>query len=313
MTFPLSHQDLLLARLNALWQGGRFPHALLFTGPAGSGKRTAAQYAAAMLLCRNAAQGPPPCGDCPSCHKLKSGGHPDFTVLLPEGKSKSIGVDRVREIRTDAYRSPHEAPRRVFFIPEAQRLRAEAQNALLKIVEEPPGSAYFIFTAPGPGSLLETLRSRLTICPMGELNEEQRFQVLCQQLLQADPAQLRTQAALFPTVGQALDSLNDPAARRCLDDAAALLAALSKKDRYALLKLFSGYEKEREWFALLLLALRGAVVGQLTGGERYFSPLQSLKIIDIIDEMALCGTQNVGIPLICAAHVDRLVKAAGLI
>ncbi len=311
MKFPLLYQDSLYARLNALWQGGRFPHALLLTGPAGSGKRTAAQYAAAMLLCRK--EGLPPCGDCPSCRKLTSGNHPDFAVLLPEGKSKTIGVDKVREIKAAAYISPHEAPRKVFFIPEAQRLRPEAQNALLKIIEEPPEAAYFIFTAPGPGSLLETVCSRLTICSMGALNEAQRFEALGLHAPQASTGQLRAQAALFATVGQALESLNNPAARRCADDAAAIVAALSKNDRYTILKLFSDYEKEREQFALLLSALRGAIINQLTGDARHFSPLQSLKIVAIIDEMALRGIQNVGIPLICAAAVDRLVKAAGLI
>ena len=311
MKFPLLYQDSLYARLNALWQGGRFPHALLLTGPAGSGKRTAAQYAAAMLLCRK--EGLPPCGDCPSCRKLTSGNHPDFAVLLPEGKSKTIGVDKVREIKAAAYISPHEAPRKVFFIPEAQRLRPEAQNALLKIIEEPPEAAYFIFTAPGPGSLLETVCSRLTICSMGALNEAQRFEALGLHAPQVSTEQLRAQAALFATVGQALESLNNPAARRCADDAAAIVAALSKNDRYTILKLFSDYEKEREQFALLLSALRGAIINQLTGDARHFSPLQSLKIVAIIDEMVLRGIQNVGIPLICAAAVDRLVKAAGLI
>lgn len=311
MTFPLLDQNLLLARLNALWQGERFPHALLFTGPAGSGKRTAAQYAAAMLLCRR--DGLPPCGDCPSCHKLGSGNHPDFATLLPEGKSKTIGVDRVREIKAAAYIAPHEAPRKVFFIPEAQRLRTEAQNALLKIIEEPPEAAYFIFTAPGPGSLLETVCSRLTICPMGELNEARRFEALRRQLPEAEPEQLRAQAALFPTVGQALDSLNDPATRQYADDAAAMLAALARNDRYTVLKLFAGYEKDREQFALLLTTLRGAVITQLTGDMRTFSPLQSSQIVAIIDEMALRGAQNVGISLICAAAINRLVKAAGLI
>lgn len=311
MTFPLLYQDSLHARLNALWQGGRFPHALLLTGSAGSGKRTAAQYAAAMLLCRK--EGLPPCGGCPSCRKLASGNHPDLTVLLPEGKSKTIGVEKVREIKSSAYISPHESPRKVFFIPEAQRLRPEAQNALLKIIEEPPETAYFIFTAPGPGNLLETVCSRLTICPMGELNEAQRFKALSVCLPEADTEQLRAQAALFATVGQALDGLNDPVVHRCANDAAAILTALSKSDRYLILKLFADYEKEREQFTLLLAALRGAVIKQLTGNERHFSPLQSLKIVAIIDEMALRGIQNVGISLICAANVDRLVKAAGLI
>ncbi|WMJ85020.1 hypothetical protein ACS3UN_04190 [Oscillospiraceae bacterium LTW-04] len=311
MTFPLFYQDALFARLNALWQGGRFPHALLLAGPIGSGKRTAAQYAAAMLLCRK--EGLPPCGVCPSCHKLSSGNHPDFFTLLPEGKSKTIGVDRVREIKAAAYISPHEAPRKVFFIPEAQRLRVEAQNALLKIIEEPPEAAYFIFTAPGPGSLLETVCSRLTICSMGELSEKQRFDALVHHLSESTPEALRTQAALFSTVGQALNSLNDPAARRYADDSAAIIAALSKNDRYTVLKLFSGYEKDREQFTLLLTALRSAVITRLTGSARIFSPLQSLQIIAIIDEMALRSVQNVSISLICAAAVNRLVKAAGLI
>ncbi len=311
MIFPLLYQDALLARLNALWQGGRFPHALLLTGPTGIGKRTAAQYAAAMLLCRK--EGMPPCGDCPSCRKLVTGNHPDFSLLLPEGKSKTIGVDRVREIKAAAYISPHEAPRKVFFIPEAQRLRVEAQNALLKIIEEPPEAAYFIFTAPGPGSLLETVCSRLTICPMGELNEEQRFEALLHHLPEADSELMRTQAAQFSTVGQALDSLNDPAARRYANDSAAIISALAKRDRYMILKLFSDYEKDREQFALLLAALRSAVITWLTGSARLFSPLQSLQIIAIIDEMALRSTQNVSISLICTAAINRLVKAAGLI
>ncbi len=311
MAFPLLYQDSLFARFNALWQGGRFPHALLLTGPAGSGKRTAAQYAAAMLLCRK--EGLPPCGGCPSCRKLASGNHPDFTTLLPEGKNKTINVDKVREMKASAYISPHEAPRKVFFIPEAQRLRVEAQNALLKIIEEPPEAAYFIFTAPGPGSLLETVCSRLTICPINELNEAQRFEALGRHLPEADAEQLHAQAALFLTVGQALDSLNDAEARRFADDAAAILSALAKNDRYTILKLFSCYEKDREQFALLLAALRSAVITQLLGSERRFSPLQSLKIIAIIDEMALRGIQNVGISLICAAAVNRLVTAAGLI
>ncbi|MFV0496689.1 MAG: hypothetical protein ACK5L0_00765 [Candidatus Fimivivens sp.] len=311
MTFPLLYQDALVARLNALWDGGRFPHALLLTGPVGSGKRIAAQHAAAMLLCRK--EGLPPCGDCPSCHKLLGGNHPDFFTLLPEGKSKTIGVDRVREIKAAAYIAPHEAPCKVFFIPEAQRLRVEAQNALLKIIEEPPDTAYFIFTAPGAGNLLDTVCSRLTICPMGELNEKQRFEALAHHLPASAPEPLRTQAALFATVGQALDSLNDPAVRRCAEDTAAILEALSQNDRYTILKCFADYEKDREQFTRLLTALRSAVITQLTGSARTLSALQSLQIIAIIDEMALRSVQNVSTSLICAAAVNQLVKATGLI
>lgn len=312
MTFPLQHQGEIFSLLAAFWNGGRFPHALLFEGPVGSGKRTAAQYAAAMLLCRDeTAQ--PPCDVCPSCHKLKSGNHPDFTILLPEGKSKTIGVEQVRFIKSAAYISPHESQRKVFFIPEAQKLRIEAQNALLKLIEEPPESAYFIFTAPSRSNLLETVCSRLTILSMQELSETQRLDVLKPRLPDEDPALLSAQAALCPTVGQALDSICDPVTRQCSDDAAAILQALTHCDRYTVLKLLSGYEKDREHFSLLLTALRTAVITQLTDGTRALSPLQSAKIVDIIDETALRSTQNVGIALISAAAVNRLVNAVGSI
>lgn len=312
MIFPLQHQAALFSSLDALWNGGRFPHALLLEGPVGSGKRTAAQYAAAILLCRNESI-QPPCGECPSCRKLKSGNHPDFKTLLPEGKSKTIGVDQVRVIKSAAYISPHESQRKVFFIPEAQKLRTEAQNALLKVIEEPPESAYFIFTAPSRSNLLETVCSRLTIFSMQELSEAQRLAVLKERHPDEDSALLSAQAALCPTVGQALDSLFDPATRQCSDDAAAILQALIRLDRYTVLKLFSHYEKDREHFSLLLTSLRNAVITQLTDGTCKLSPLQSAQIVDIIDEMALRSTQNVGIALISAAAVNQLVQAVGLI
>lgn len=307
MTFPLHYQDALAASLSTLWRTERFPHALLFEGPAGSGKRSAAQYAAAMLLCRNAHAAP--CGECSSCRKQKSGNHPDFITLYPEGKSKTIGVEQVRTIKSAAYVAPHEAARKVFYIPEAQKLRIEAQNALLKLIEEPPESAYFIFTAPGRSSLLETVCSRLTILTLKELTEEQRFTVLQKNLPEQDAKLLREQAQLCPTVGQALDSLQDPLTLQRAQDARAILQAVIRRDRYAVLKLLAAYEKDREQFLLLLTLLRSAVIAQLSDEGQAFSPLRCSQIIAIIDTMVLRSTQNVGIALISAAAVNQLVNA----
>ena len=311
MKFPLQHQQPLFSLLSALWQGGRFPHALMFEGIPGSGKRTVARYTAAVLLCRN--QAAAPCGECPSCRKLTSGNHPDLITLHPEGKSKTIGVEQVRTIRAAAYVAPHEAACKVFYIPEAHKLRIEAQNALLKIIEEPPETAYFIFTAPGRGNLLETLCSRLTILPLRALSQEERLAVLTELLPSEDTVLLKAQAALCPTVGQAIDSLNDPSTRQRAQDAEAILQAAARRDRYAILKLFAGYEKDREQFLLLLDALRGAVVAQLTSGAAQFVPLHSRQIIAIIDTMAQRASQNVGIALISAAAVNRLVNPAATI
>ena len=126
----------------------------------------------------------------------------DFSVLLPENKSKTISVDKVRDIRLSAYVTPHEAMRKVYFIPEAQRLRTEAQNALLKLIEEPPEAAYFIMTAPSRSGLLETVISRSAVIPMRELSSDERFSAAFKQLPNHNGADLRVLSLSCRTVGE---------------------------------------------------------------------------------------------------------------
>ena len=167
--------------LAALWDGGRFPHTLLIEGAPGSGKRTLAYEAAAMLLCRSSGGSEEiPCGACPSCRKMEKRLHPDLTVVGPEPKKQTIGVDAVRAVRENAWIAPHEADRRVFLIPEAQNLTAAAQNALLKLIEEPPEAAYFLFTVPSRSALLETVCSRASHLPLREMASPRRLAVLRQ-------------------------------------------------------------------------------------------------------------------------------------
>lgn len=115
--------------------GGRFPHTLLIEGPEGSGKKTAAWQAAKTLLCEGE---PKPCGRCAHCVKADKRVHPDVRYYtVPEGK-KEFPVETVREIRQDAYIAPNEGARKIYLIDRAHAMNAAAQNALLKIIEEPP-------------------------------------------------------------------------------------------------------------------------------------------------------------------------------
>lgn len=296
----LLHQREPHALLAALWGGGRFPHALLIEGTPGSGKRTLAGMAAAMLLCRG--EGDLPCGVCLSCRKLKSGNHPDLTVVEGDGKTKSIGVERIRALRADAYVSPHESARRVFLLPQAHTLTSQAQNALLKLIEEPPAPDYFILTAPARGGLLETIRSRVTTIPMRELNEAQRADALSLLRPELDPALAAAAARGAATVGLALEALEDDDARRRFDDARTLLARALARDRYEMMRIFSGYERDREAFLRLLEALRAECVAGLSGGDA----LQRLRIAGIMEETARCARQNVGLALLSAVCAGRL-------
>ena len=148
-------KDPAAARIREAAGRGTLSHALLFTG--GGDKTGLARYAAAAMECM-AAQGQP-CGVCPACRKVLEDIHPDvITVRDPE--HKNIAVDVVRAIRSDAYIRPNEGQRKVYIFPDCALLTEQDQNVLLKIVEEGPPYAAFLFCAENPSQVLRTLRSR---------------------------------------------------------------------------------------------------------------------------------------------------------
>ena len=135
---------------------GHISHFYLISGPAGSGKHTLAKLLAAAILCGGANA---PCGSCSACRKLLSGNHPDFiTVEDPEHKTTAVKI--VRQMRDDMFIRPNEADYKRYLFP--QELGIEGQNALLKILEEPPAYGVFILLTDNPDKLLPTVRSRCT-------------------------------------------------------------------------------------------------------------------------------------------------------
>jgi DNA polymerase-3 subunit delta' len=140
--------------------GGSLPPSLLFTGPAGIGKRKTAVALAQTLNCLTPLDGDA-CGTCPACTRIARGVHPDVTVVEPED-SGAIKIEQVRTIVDRAAYRPFEGKRRVVVVDEADALVVQAQNALLKTLEEPPPSSVFILVTSRPDVLLPTVRSR---CP----------------------------------------------------------------------------------------------------------------------------------------------------
>ena len=133
---------------------GTLPHALLFTGP--GDRLAAARFAAAALECQGTDR---PCGVCPACRKVLSEIHPDVTVVRDEAH-KNVAVEVVRAVRADAYIQPNEGARKVYLFPDCALLTEQDQNVLLKVVEEGPPYAAFLFCAENPSQVLQTLRSR---------------------------------------------------------------------------------------------------------------------------------------------------------
>ena len=147
-------EDPVLSRLRAAAARGALSHALLFTGP--GDRLAAARFAASAFQCTGQNR---PCGVCPACRKVREDIHPDVSAVRDDDH-KFISVETVREVRKDAYIRPNEGARKVYLFPDCALLTEQDQNVLLKLVEEGPPYAAFLFCAENPAAVLQTLRSR---------------------------------------------------------------------------------------------------------------------------------------------------------
>ena len=163
---------------------GRISHFYLISGPTGSGKHTLAKLLSAAILCQ--AEGKP-CLSCNACRKVMGDAHPDcITVSDPE--HKTVAVKIVRDARADMYVMPNESSRKIYIFP--QELGVEGQNALLKILEEPPEYGVFILLSDNPEKLLPTVRSRCTELSLLALPEQVLRQALKAEFPDADEESL---------------------------------------------------------------------------------------------------------------------------
>ena len=152
------------ALLRGALRSGRVSHAYLFVGPSGVGRLATARAFAQALLC--AERGDDACGRCAACRKFAAGAHPDLRVIAPGGRTetgaerRAVGIDQIRELKREAAYGPYEGPHKIFIIEDAEAMRAEAANSLLKIVEEPPPGVVMVLIAESTSALLPTLVSR---------------------------------------------------------------------------------------------------------------------------------------------------------
>ena len=292
---------------------GRISHFYLISGPQGSGKHTLARLLSAAILCGSHG----PCLTCSVCRKVMENTHPDV-ITVEDPEHKNVAVKIVRQFREDVFVRPNEADYKIYLLP--QELGIEGQNALLKILEEPPSYGVFILLTENPEKLLPTIRSRCTELKLTALPENTLRSTLKKEFPDAvDSAVAAAMVRSGGFLGQARQILEES-----LDYPPQTLQfaeSFAKKDALLLLQTLVPMEKWKreqlvealnQWMGLLegALACRAGMPAMHPLSEKIStarSPEQIRSAIDCIEKCIDYAQRNISVAAICG-YLSRALR-----
>ncbi|MBO4692823.1 MAG: DNA polymerase III subunit delta' [Clostridia bacterium] len=242
MIFPLIGNEGVKDSVIGMLSSGRIPHAILIEGEAGCGKSELARFICKGIICRKNNR---PCGDCSGCRHFESGNHPDVLLVSPAKERKTVSVNQIREIIADAAILPQESDRKVFIIDPADIITPQAQNALLKVLEEPPESVVFILTAVSKNNLLSTIVSRCTVLTLGQPEKSAAIEYISSVSKKETEIIKEALNASHGSIGGALNILKRKSATKSSDLADSFLNAVKSGNRYELMRVVLPLEKDR--------------------------------------------------------------------
>ncbi len=295
MIFPLVGNHRVKEAVLSAISANRIPHAIIIEGEAGLGKHTLAAFLAKAAVCESENR---PCGMCDNCHLADVSSHPDIITISAEKGKKSIKVDAIRELRSNAYVKPHKAKKKVFIINGADTMQEESQNALLKVLEEPPSDILFILIAESKHRLLATIISRCVVFSLSAPERDEAAKYMCEKVptVSYENVVLALQNN-FGSIGTALEDLTG---RKSEIKSAAeeFLEAAVIPDEWAMLSCTHQFEGDRvsaDRFTLQLKLSVAEMMRKNTGNIRLSRRL--LRFFEYIEEVAQALKTNINLSL----------------
>lgn len=265
----------LQAGLAAAFASDRLSHCYLLAGPEGSGKHSLARILAAAMQCTAGVKRP--CGVCLQCRKVLDSVHPDV-ITVDEPEKKTVTVELIRKARADVFIKPNEGRRKIYIIPRAMDMNPAAQNALLKVIEEPPDYAAFLLLTDGAERVLPTIRSRSVTLHLAPLTDREGLAALAERCPDKSPdARAAAWARSEGWLGQALRLLEE--GESLSPETQRFAACFARRDKLGLTELLVPLERQkreslvpllRQWIELLsqALAVRAGQPGRWEAAER---------------------------------------------
>ncbi len=312
-------------RLIKMIENKSVPQAMIFEGKQGLGKRTLVSHFVRALLCQNSYK---PCGICPACAKTKGLAHPDV-VVIDGNEPKALSVDAIRQIRSDSFVIPNESDYKVYLFFNADGMQEEAQNAILKILEEPAPYCVFIFTCENRSSLLPTVLSRAVSMELFPVSVPQAVGAIEKILPDEQVNNIEKAAEIFGgNIGAAVNSLCSGDFTNLYETSLRILNALTAIDEFELLSESAVFESNKELFSGCVTVLSLAVRDALTlkfGGKSTISGFdkkeldalnmltsqQLLALKSELDETKSALWRNPNFTLLITRFCARMRKACG--
>lgn len=263
--------NFVVSTLCNMVKSGRTAHTVLFYGEKGTGKKLMAKFYTSLLLCKNPVNDMP-CGVCSSCSNIEKDFHPDVSYVTASGKLGGYSVDTARKICSDAFIKPNnDSGRKIYIFRDCHNMDVRTQNTLLKIIEEPPDYAYFIFTSESKNDFLPTIISRCVCFGVSACTEEETELALADSGFRE--SDIKNAVSCFHgNIGMCTEYINNENLRKQVDLTKLLADSIIKKDEYSLNTALFSLGKERNDVKTVLsmldkLVRDSAVLIQNTGAE----------------------------------------------